>query len=71
MVTIVAAVAVVGALLNELLSLGLAEDGYPALAATGPLEFGGFLLRAGAVLAVSVALNILLERLEGGPVDPG
>ena len=63
---LISLVAVAGLLLgaaNEVLGLGLFAAGYPA----GPdgTGFGGFALRLGVVLAISVGLSYLVERWNG------
>lgn len=70
--TLVTLSAGVGLLLggaNELLGLGLFEGGYPGVAArrgagSEGVGFDAFALQMGIVIAVSVAGNLLLERLD-------
>lgn len=60
LITLVATLALVAAGISELLGLGLFDDRYP-----GDAGFGGFALRAGVVIVLSVALGALVERWNG------
>lgn len=60
LVTLITALALLAAGASELLGFGLADDRYP-----GGAGFGGFALRAGVVLALSIGLGAAVERWNG------
>lgn len=60
LIALLAALALLIGAAAELLGLGLFEDGYP-----GAAGFGGFALRAGVVLVISLGLSAAVERWNG------
>ena len=60
LISLAAVVGLLAGAADEVLGLGLFDEGYP-----GGGGFGGFALRLGAVLAISIGLGALVERWNG------
>ena len=59
LITLIAAAGILAATANEVIGLGWFESGYP-----GDGSFWAFVLALGAVIAVSWALGVLIDRLD-------